>query len=546
MVSVEVTCNPTVYYINLLCFINVFLVVFIRWQCGNGYSIPEVKRTTLQLKGEMSMNKHKKVLTALAITTIVGLSATLPYNVLHVSAASFTDNEGNSPYKAAIDEMAKQNVVDGYEDQLFKPLQDITRAELAKMVVLALDVNPAQGSVSEYSDVSAAEWYSTYVMAMAKLGAMKGENGLFQPSKPVTQGQMIEVVASVLKQDAAVVQALLQTPLVSGDHASRGLAAWLLRSAQTIAPAHVTSVKNLNSITLQVTFSAPLPKEEVDVAKAKENFVFDNGLTVLNIPQLKSGTTSTYIVPTSPQAAGVTYTLSYKGQQSDTFAASTEKLAMRSVQQVAADTFEVESSLADGVADYGYVVQAYSAGRPGAFIVDENNVYNGKTYQILSSMRDKKVYITPEGGQTMIAGYIPFTQATDGRQAPKFRLPDGQKFQPGVKYTVTSDWATIEAAAFTAKEIAPLSIQSVDSVNETTINVTLTEDPKDELFALRSLTLTAPDGTALTATYKLTSRKGAVGTFELQNGGKLAGGTTYTVTSVGNWAAVNGITVTAK
>ncbi|MNI25467.1 S-layer protein precursor [compost metagenome] len=493
------------------------------------------------------MKKSKKALATLAIATVVGISTIVPYNVMQVSAAVvFTDNQVTTPYQSAIQSLAEQQVVSGYSDQAFKPNQQVTRAELAKMVALALHVPINNEKKLTFNDVAESDWFQSYVLALVNTGAMKAEDGKFHPNKPVTHNELVEITAAVLKVDAETVKGLLGSAFANGQHASRGEAALLVFAAQQLAPAQVTRIQALNAITLQVTFSAPLPKEDIDVAKAKENFIFDNDLKVLNIPQLKSGATATYIVPTTPQKAGTTYNLSYKGQPSDSFTASTTKLSLRSGQQVAADTFEIESSLEDGVADYGYVVAAYSAGRKGAFVVDDANMYNGKQYQILSSMRDKQVSITPEGGATMTASYIPFTQATDGRQAPKFRLPNGQSFQAGVKYTITSEWATFVNPTFTAKEIAPLTIQSVQPVNETSFNLTLTQDPQDELFALRSVTLTPSNGAPLTAQYKLTSRKGATGTFDVLNGGKLAPGTTYTVAPVGNWAIATNLTLSVQ
>lgn len=36
--------------------------------------------------------------------------------------------------------------------------------------------------------------------------------------------------------------------------------------------------------------------------------------------------------------------------------------------------------------------------------------------------------ITPEGGEPMVVNYLGFTQSTDGKQEPKFRLPQGATF----------------------------------------------------------------------------------------------------------------------
>ncbi|WP_218131594.1 S-layer homology domain-containing protein [Paenibacillus sp. cl123] len=485
----------------------------------------------------------RKKIAVLAVTSAVSLS--LWGN--QVFAAAFSDVPPSASYKTAIEEMIKQHVITGYSDHEFRPGQPVTRAELAKIFALAFHVQESAEKSSALSDVAESDWYRPYAEALVHTGAMKTENGKFNPNQPVTQEQLVQIAASLFHDNADRVKGILGGNYAKDQLVSRGEAVNFAYAAQQAAPVQIVSVTPLNAITLQITFSAPLPQEDVEVAKAKENFVFDNGLGVLNIPQLKSGSASTYIVPVTPQKEATTYSLSYKGQSAVTFGANTEKLALRQTQQIAADTFEVESSLEDGVADYGYIIAAYQSSRKGAFIVDENNRYNGKQYDILSSMRDKQVYITPENGETMIANYIPFTQATDGRQAPKFRLPAGQTFQPGVTYTVTSDWATIANSTFTAREIAPLAIASAEQVNETTINITLKQDPKDELFALRSVTLTPANGGApLTAQYKLTSRKGATGTFELQNGEKLSAGTTYAVTPAGNWAAAADISLVGK
>ncbi|MED1797343.1 hypothetical protein [Brevibacillus porteri] len=148
------------------------------------------------------------------------------------------------------------------------------------------------------------------------------------------------------------------------------------------------------------------------------------------------------------------------------------------------DTFELESRLGDRVTDYGNVIEAYAGKRGGLdFELDEDNRYRGREYQIISSLRGTQVTLTPQNGEPILATYVPFTQNTDGRQEPKFRLPEGETLIPGVEYTVTTDWADIKDSKFTAKAIKPLTIRSVNEVNPTTLEVRLSSDPHDELFA---------------------------------------------------------------
>lgn len=315
--------------------------------------------------------------------------------------------------------------------------------------------------------------------------------------------------------------------------------------------AQITKLQSLNAMTLQLTFSKTLSEEEVkpeNLEAIKKNFVFDNGLEIVNVPRLKTGATSTYIVPVTVQKPGTKYKVSYKGGKKEKFEASTEKINVRQAKQVTNDTFQIESFLEDGVTDYANIIEAYKAGRGNqAFQLDEENKdKEGKQYQIISSLRDRKLTITSSGGEQIVAGYVPFTQAADGRQAPKFRLPAGQTLQPGMTYTITSDWATVKNPTFTAETIAPLVLQSAEAIDNKSIQITLENDPNMELFAGRKVELQGEDGKKLEAQYRFTSRKGAVGIFDLQNGATLESGKKYTVVPMNGWATANQVTFVAK
>ncbi|MFC4775208.1 hypothetical protein ACFO9Q_00235 [Paenibacillus sp. GCM10023252] len=381
--------------------------------------------------------------------------------------------------------------------------------------------------------------------AMQALLAANG--GKFMPQLQIIQAELVDHVAKLINKKPIIVQTWVNN--YEGDKpATRGQATRLVIKAMKHLPsaaAVVTDLEAVNPITLQVTFSAPLTADDVNLEQAKKNFQFDNGMTILNVPQLKNGAVSTYIVPVTVQKPGSTYTLSYKGKAAGSFKAATNKIELSSSKQVAMDTFELESFRDQGVTDYAYIVEAYYGSRGGQEMsLDVNNRYHGRPYQIISSLRDKQVTITPEGGQPIMANYVPYTQATDGRQAPKFRLAGGAKLQAGVKYTVSSEWATVKEASFIAKTIAPLEIAAVTAQSETELAVKLSMDPMDELFSGRSVTLTDADGTVLTAAYKVTTRKGDTGTFTLAGGAKLAKGVKYEVEAAGGWAVDRGVTIT--
>lgn len=324
----------------------------------------------------------------------------------------------------------------------------------------------------------------------------------------------------------------------------------IVAQEKQLQEARITGIKAVNTMTLQITFNKPLTAEDVDpnnLENIKKQFKFNHGLNIVNVPRLKIGAISTYIVPVILQEDDVRYGISYKGQRVKSFEGTDEKIEIRNTKQVTNDTFELESFLEDGVVDYANIIEAYKAGRGNlAFALDQNyRDVNGKRYDIISSLRDRYVTIKGSNGDQFVANYVPFTQASDARQAPKFRLPEGQILKQDVVYKVTSNWADIDNRWFTAKYIAPLKLQDAEIIDNKSFQLTLDKDPEMELFAGRSVQLKGEDGSIVQAQYRFSSRKGAVGIFDVTNN-ILKPGVKYIVVPMNNWATVNNISLTAK
>ena len=81
----------------------------------------------------------------------------------------------------------------GYEDGYVMPQKDITRAEVATIFYRLLkdevrDENTT--NISDFSDVSADDWYGTTVATLSKMGILKGyEDGTFRPNAPITRAE---------------------------------------------------------------------------------------------------------------------------------------------------------------------------------------------------------------------------------------------------------------------------------------------------------------------------------------------------------------------
>jgi hypothetical protein len=491
---------------------------------------------------------NQKAIAIALISALLGGGSLLPVQASANSAApaplvqSLNNVKLDAAYSDAIERLIEKGVLQGYGNGDIRPNNNVSNAELIKMVLLALEVEAEPASQG-----SGARWYDAYIASAVEHGLLAGADELV-PNDSATTSSLTGLIAKALQRDAkSVAYWMEQLSINSADGLTRGETAALLVSAEQgirSADAEIVSVKALNRITLEVTFDAPLALEDETTAAASENFKFDGDLGLVNQPRLKTGSFATYIVPVKTMTED-SYSLSYKGKQSFEIDSNHDLLVLNNVRQVTADTIEAVSSREDGIIDYGYMISAYAGGRgANAVILDEENRLNGKPMSIISSLATRKATLTPEAGEPIEVSYVGFTQSTDGKQEPKFRLPQGQTLKSAVRYTLTSDWFELKENEFVASEFQPLTIASAEAQDEKTLLVTLSEDPGDELFAYRSVQLKGADGSVLTAQYKVQTRKGATGTFEIQNDGKLTAGVAYEVVPVGNWSVSEQVTVT--
>ena len=105
------------------------------------------------------MNNLKRILSlALASVMVMGMMVT------GASAAKFSDSE-DITHTAAVDVMAALGIINGMDDGSFNPTGDVTRAQMAKMITVAVngkDPNLGKPSTATFAD-SASHWALEYI-----------------------------------------------------------------------------------------------------------------------------------------------------------------------------------------------------------------------------------------------------------------------------------------------------------------------------------------------------------------------------------------------
>ncbi|MFJ7669517.1 N-acetylmuramoyl-L-alanine amidase [Lysinibacillus sp. NPDC097195] len=136
--------------------------------------------------------------------------------VLFISASMFTIHSANAsggfedvPQKheayEEINYLVSLGVIKGYTENgktYYKPYNNVTRGQVAKMAVVASGNKPLTVSKSNFSDVTVGTELSGYVERAIQLGFFKtNTTGQFLPNKPLTRDEMSYVLTKAFKLD---------------------------------------------------------------------------------------------------------------------------------------------------------------------------------------------------------------------------------------------------------------------------------------------------------------------------------------------------------
>lgn len=111
---------------------------------------------------------------------------------------TFSDVSPLNPHRAAIDALVAQGVLEGFNDGSFRPDQDVTRAEAVKIILLGLGVELQEDSTEAdaFSDVSGDDWFYTHVGTAVSEGIVEGyDDNTFRPAQNVNRAEALKIAA---------------------------------------------------------------------------------------------------------------------------------------------------------------------------------------------------------------------------------------------------------------------------------------------------------------------------------------------------------------
>jgi hypothetical protein len=114
-------------------------------------------------------------------------------------ATGFSDVPDTHPYHVQIETLAQLGIIDGYSDGTFRPGEQVTRQQFAKMVILAMRISVGEDDECGFVDVKKSSdidlYPDNYVAAAARENIVTGYPGssgsTFKPNSPITLAQMV-------------------------------------------------------------------------------------------------------------------------------------------------------------------------------------------------------------------------------------------------------------------------------------------------------------------------------------------------------------------
>ena len=201
----------------------------------------------------------------MVITFILGLNIGMLFS--SVQAVNRYEDVIGTRYEDVVEELSSKDIINGFPDGTFRPNENVTRAQFAKLVVEVCKLEQGSSTaVASFSDVDMDNWAYDYIYtAVANKIVVGYPDGTFRPDNDVTYEEIMTMIIRALGMEkeintndsdwsigymhAAEIAGLLKNMeyLDSSNTATRGETAIALRNMLTLLSSMEEGSKNESS-----------------------------------------------------------------------------------------------------------------------------------------------------------------------------------------------------------------------------------------------------------------------------------------------------------
>lgn len=117
-------------------------------------------------------------------------------------STAFPDVKWSDWYCQAVEEAYSLGLIFGDSNGYFRPAKPITRAEFAQVMANSLKADLSLYRETTFADVAGSAWYAPAVAWAEERGIMKGHQGRFRPSDPISREEMCMVFYQLFSPEA--------------------------------------------------------------------------------------------------------------------------------------------------------------------------------------------------------------------------------------------------------------------------------------------------------------------------------------------------------
>jgi hypothetical protein len=107
----------------------------------------------------------------------------------------FTDVPTSHTFYQYIETARRDNIIGGYADGTFRPFANVTRGQVAKIAVESADMQDLSTGTPSFSDVPTNHTFYAYIETAYANGILSGySDGTFRPNNDATRGQVAKII----------------------------------------------------------------------------------------------------------------------------------------------------------------------------------------------------------------------------------------------------------------------------------------------------------------------------------------------------------------
>lgn len=138
-------------------------------------------------------SKYLKAITAMALTA----STVVVVTPIASEASSFKDVHRTHPFYDDIKNLNDRGIINGYQDGTFKPEQNLTRGQAAKIIASVLGLDTSNVSNPNFKDIPTTHQYFGAIAALKQEGIIDGyEDGTFRQGDYIQRNHVAKILAN--------------------------------------------------------------------------------------------------------------------------------------------------------------------------------------------------------------------------------------------------------------------------------------------------------------------------------------------------------------